>query len=140
MPKRKDIENSPEKKTAKKQKRVSFSFLGTDEPRDNDDHELVSQPLESTNKASPKRKKGKRKRSPRAAVVSVDSTDSLVSKQDAALSYLQQWHADRTNWSFKKKQQLWLLQNVYDKTQVRNHRPILYYESTGIKQLQCDQA
>ena len=111
--------NSLERKIVKKQKRVSFTFLGTDETRDNDS-ELVSQALESTaiDKSSPKRKKGRRKKS---SAVSVKLTDSpsLVSKRDAALSYLQQWHTDRTSWSFKKKQQLWLLQNVYDKSQVR---------------------
>ena len=122
VPKRKDltsIENSQEEETVKKQKRVSFTFLDIDEPSDND-CKLVSQPIEpASNKTSPKRKKGKRKKSSTAVRVKSTDTSSLTSKRDAALGYLQQWHTDRTKWSFKKKQQLWLLQNVYDKTQVR---------------------
>lgn len=36
----------------------------------------------------------------------------------AAMEYLHLWEEDRTRWSFKKKVQYWLLQNMYDKHQV----------------------
>lgn len=39
--------------------------------------------------------------------------------QEVALEYLHLWNTDRKRWSFRKKTQYWLLQNMYDKRQVR---------------------
>lgn len=39
--------------------------------------------------------------------------------QEVALEYLHLWNTDRKQWSFRKKAQYWLLQNLYDKKQVR---------------------
>ena len=38
--------------------------------------------------------------------------------QETALEYLRLWKEDRERWSFKKKTQYWLLQNMYDRTKV----------------------
>ena len=38
--------------------------------------------------------------------------------QKEALEYLHTWHADKESWSFKKKAQYWLLQNIYKKEMV----------------------
>ena len=38
--------------------------------------------------------------------------------KESASEYLNLWDTDRCNWSFKKKTQYWLLQNMYDKQQV----------------------
>ena len=35
-----------------------------------------------------------------------------------AVEYLIQWKKDRSNWTFKKLRQVWLLKNMYDKTKV----------------------
>ena len=57
-----------------------------------------------------KRKKGQESTKPQPTS---NGTDRV-----SALHYLQQWDSDRDNWSFKKKTQYWLLQNVCDKAQV----------------------
>ena len=38
--------------------------------------------------------------------------------REAALQYLHLWEDERSNWCFKKKAQLWLLQNMYEEDQV----------------------
>ena len=38
--------------------------------------------------------------------------------QESALEYLCLWKEEREKWSFKKKTQYWLLQNMYDRTKV----------------------
>ena len=38
--------------------------------------------------------------------------------QESALEYLRLWKEERERWSFKKKTQYWLLQNMYDRTKV----------------------
>lgn len=48
-----------------------------------------------------------------------DISSSGVS-QESALEYLRQWKEERERWSFKKKTQYWLLQNMYDRTKVGN--------------------
>ena len=48
-----------------------------------------------------------------------DVSSSGVS-QESALEYLQLWKEERERWSFKKKTQYWLLQNMYDRTKVSN--------------------
>ena len=45
------------------------------------------------------------------------ATESGVS-QESALEYLRLWKEERESWSFKKKTQYWLLQNIYDRTKV----------------------
>ena len=42
--------------------------------------------------------------------------------QEVALDYLHLWNTDRKLWSFRKKTQYWLLQNLYDKKQVCVYR------------------
>lgn len=39
--------------------------------------------------------------------------------QESALEYLRLWKEERDRWSFKKKTQYWLIQNMYDRTKVR---------------------
>ena len=39
-------------------------------------------------------------------------------RRASALEYLYLWEGDREAWSFKKKLQFWLLNNMYDKKQV----------------------
>lgn len=51
-----------------------------------------------------------------AAVLSEGSGVS----QESALEYLQLWREEREKWSFKKKIQYWLLQNMYDRTKASN--------------------
>ena len=46
-----------------------------------------------------------------------DISSSGVS-QESALEYLRLWKEERERWSFKKKTQYWLLQNMYDRTKV----------------------
>lgn len=63
-----------------------------------------------------------RRRSRKKKKSKLKSTAVVVAKKDLsqdALEYLQQWSTDRTNWSFRKKTQFWLLQNMYNKKQVR---------------------
>lgn len=103
-----------------KKKRVSFVL---DDNRDDSRDPAVDATL--TNRRS-KKKKGKRKKNKTAAVMSPLSS-TPVSKRDDALRYLHQWSTDQTNWSFKKRQQLWLVQNMYNKTQV--HHFTCYYKN-----------
>ena len=51
----------------------------------------------------------------------VDVTSTGVS-QESALEYLRLWKEERERWSFKKKTQYWLLQNMYERTKVSSHR------------------
>ena len=48
------------------------------------------------------------------------TTDISLSgvSQESALEYLRLWKEERERWSFKKKTQYWLLQNMYDRTKV----------------------
>lgn len=39
--------------------------------------------------------------------------------RDEALEYLHKWNTDITNWTFRKKAQHWLLQNMFDKSKVQ---------------------
>ena len=49
-----------------------------------------------------------------------NTTDISLSgvNQESALEYLRLWKKERERWSFKKKTQYWLLQNMYDRTKV----------------------
>ena len=51
----------------------------------------------------------------------VDVTSAGVS-QESALEYLRLWKEERERWSFKKKTQYWLLQNMYEITKVSSHQ------------------
>ena len=44
----------------------------------------------------------------------------------SASEYLMLWDTDRCNWSFKKKTQYWLLQNMYDKQKVCDYLSNLF--------------
>lgn len=39
-------------------------------------------------------------------------------RSEAALKYLHKWSTDRESWTFKKKLQLWLIKNIYNKEKV----------------------
>ena len=107
-----------------RKKRVSFIL---DDNRDDDSHDpAVDATLCTLTNRRSKKKKGKRKKNKTAGVMSPLSS-TPVSRRDDALRYLHQWSTDRTNWSFKKRQQLWLVQNVYNKTQV--HHFTYYYKN-----------
>lgn len=43
----------------------------------------------------------------------------VVDGRDSALEYLRLWDEDKAKWTFKKKTQFWLLQNMYNKSKVR---------------------
>ena len=66
-----------------------------------------------------------------------DKTDILSSgvSQESALDYLRLWKEERERWSFKKKTQYWLLQNMYDRTKVG--RPLSQY-GCCVWMIHCD--
>ena len=45
--------------------------------------------------------------------------DTNLAPKLAAAEYLLLWQHNRTQWAFRKKTQYWLLQNMYEKKQVR---------------------
>ena len=46
-----------------------------------------------------------------------------VVTKETAMEYLHSWDKNRSSWSFKKKMQYWLLQNMYEKDQVSSLTP-----------------
>ena len=87
------------------------------------------------NKAGAKSKKSKKKRTDSSKLgrnggertsllgddAQMESTTDIslsVVSQESALEYLRLWKEERERWSFKKKTQYWLLQNMYDRTKV----------------------
>lgn len=48
----------------------------------------------------------------------VEEPLSCVANKETALEYLKMWSEEREKWSFKKKTQFWLLQNMYYKSKV----------------------
>lgn len=53
-----------------------------------------------------------------------EQQQSCVS-QHSALEYLRHWKEENDKWSFKKKTQYWLLQNMYDRTKVSFYADVL---------------
>ena len=52
----------------------------------------------------------------------VPSIKSNVTRE-SAFEYLRLWREEKEKWSFKKKTQYWLLQNMYDRTKVSLRSP-----------------
>lgn len=61
----------------------------------------------------------KKRNRPVESVPSIPNTASSdADVKEAALDYLKKWSEERDKWSFKKKTQFWLLQNMYRKSKV----------------------
>ena len=69
---------------------------------------------------TPKERKGTKRTSSAADEGESQTTLSGVDKF-AAADYLGLWSQSRDQWSFRKKTQYWLLQNMYDKKKVNNY-------------------
>ena len=81
-------------------------------------------PLEDkteVNEAETSRKKRKRRG---GDYVGQERTEGLTNREESSVDktsasqYLELWDSDRANWSFRKKTQYWLLQNMYFKHSV----------------------
>ena len=66
----------------------------------------------NTTKQAKKKKKGKK--NTEGSVGTLPDVKPVLGQKEA-LEYLRSWHADKDSWSFKKKAQYWLLQNIYKK-------------------------
>ncbi len=84
-------------------------------PLEEDNTEVSDTSLSGTTK----KRKRKRSATSDAQEEQVDGGKSSVDK-DGASEYLMLWDGDRDNWSFRKKTQYWLLQNMYFKDKVIN--------------------
>lgn len=58
----------------------------------------------------------------------VNESPSCLASKETALEYLKLWSEERDKWSFKKKTQFWLLQNMYQKSKVCNVRMSFVFE------------
>lgn len=74
--------------------------------------------MEEDHVGMPKKRKrrGERKGDVTCAGIKKEMGGSV--DQESASEYLTLWDTDRCKWSFKKKTQYWLLQNMYDKQKV----------------------
>ncbi len=81
---------------------------------------LESQSVAQSSSAAKKRSKRKHKKKKKSSSVVKGPTPAISDeiRRTNALDYLRQWDTDRQLWSFKKKLQYWLLNNMYDKKQV----------------------
>ena len=88
----------------------------------------------NTTTDTPAKRRKKKKRSGRDIPQNTKEAPNCEEKsavdKASASEYLEQWDHDRTNWSFKKKTQYWLLQNMFFKAHVREMswvgRQVLY--------------
>ncbi len=78
---------------------------------------LKSQSLAQSSSAAKKGSNIKKKKSSSVVKGPTPAISDEVRRSNA-LGYLRQWDTDRQLWSFKKKLQYWLLNNMYDKKQV----------------------
>lgn len=101
-----------EDKGNKRRKRATTGDSGRASEMEQTD---TREPTKQANKHPLMRKKRKKKQ--QKLIKSGDPTP-LPSRKEASLQYLHLWHTDREKWCFRKKPQFWLLQNMYDKTQV----------------------
>ena len=108
-----------EKEGSKRRKKVRFVVAAENDRTDQVVHTEMNESIVQVNKhSSARRKKGKRKKRSQSLTKPGDPS----SRKEVALHYLHLWHKDREKWCFRKKPQFWLLQNMYDKTQVINLR------------------
>ncbi|GFU33561.1 uncharacterized protein NPIL_226011 [Nephila pilipes] len=92
----------------------------TKEKPDTDSHEEEIQkstkPLRKATEADKARKREKmrlKRQMKREAKLRSRKKDPEIA-QAAAINYLRLWNSSRESWSFKKKQQYWLLNNAFD--------------------------
>lgn len=69
-----------------------------------------------------KRKKRSKKKRKQTHTGSITVTESVKDQAETALEYLEMWESGggSSEWTFKKKTQLWLLHNTYDKKKVNS--------------------
>lgn len=67
-----------------------------------------------------KRKKRSKKKRKQTHTGSITVTESVKDQAETALEYLEMWESGggSSEWTFKKKTQLWLLHNTYDKKKI----------------------
>ncbi|GBL99364.1 hypothetical protein AVEN_206780-1 [Araneus ventricosus] len=85
---------------------------GADENDSEDDTKNVQKvsEAEKERKREKMRLKKQKKREARTKTLKKDTDET----KNAAINYLHEWNSSRESWCFKKKQQCWLLKNVFD--------------------------
>lgn len=61
-----------------------------------------------------KKLKAKKNKQKNAKKCEENATAASTPRQERAVEYLMEWKNDRSNWKFKKIDQLWLIKNTYD--------------------------
>ncbi len=72
------------------------------------------------------------KSSKKKSKVSECTEKSAVSVKECALEYLRLWDEEKRKWSFKKKTQFWLLQNMYRSSKVSKDLVFISYNYNDI--------
>ncbi|XP_053392753.1 uncharacterized protein C7orf50 homolog [Mercenaria mercenaria] len=87
--------------------------------KDNHEEEEEEEDPEKAAIREKKREKRKQKKLEKAKLKQ-ENADRAGTAQTAATDYLKQWKNNRDEWKFLKVRQVWLLQNMYDKTVIED--------------------
>ncbi|KAI9031548.1 hypothetical protein CLU79DRAFT_729064 [Phycomyces nitens] len=67
-----------------------------------------------------KKKKPKKPKAPKAPKAPKEQKEESLGKKEESLVYLRLFCSDRSLWKFRKVQQIWLLQHIYDTDQIND--------------------
>lgn len=126
-------------KKKKKKRKLEETMDGMKTTQKSDKVENIKQ-HETEPELKHKEKKNKKKKM-KVEITEKDSESNTPDAAELATDYLTKWEKDRSNWSFKKVRQVWLLQNMYDVEKLpEEHFPTLLKYLEGLKGMARDKS